>query len=110
MRIMLVVGAIALVTTVGTVAADQTWTGQISDSKCGQSHTAVELGNKKMSDRECAQMCVKNGAQFVLASDSKVYKLTNHDADLAAHAGQPVTIAGNLTGDTIWVTTINQAR
>ena len=109
MRTMLFVGAIAFATTVGTIAADQSWTGQISDSKCGVSHMPAEAG-KKMSDRECAQLCVKNGAQYVLVSEGKVYKLTNHDADLAVHAGHPVTVGGNLTGDTIRVSTIALAR
>jgi hypothetical protein len=109
MRIILFVGAIAFATNVGTVAADQNWTGQISDSKCGLSHTAAEHG-KKMSDRECAQVCMKSGAQYVLVSEGKVYKLTNHDADLAAHAGHTVTVGGNLTGETIRVSTIVLAR
>jgi hypothetical protein len=35
------------------IAADQTWTGTISDSMCGASHKSVtEHGGKKMSDRD----------------------------------------------------------
>jgi hypothetical protein len=109
MRTILFVGAIAFATTVGTFTADQSWTGQISDSKCGLSHKAAEHG-KRMSDRECAQLCVKNGAQYVLVSEGKVYKLTNHDADLAAHAGHTVTVGGNLVGDTVRVSTIVLSR
>ena len=41
-------------------AADQTWTGKISDSMCGAKHnTAAEHAGKKMSDRDCALACVK---------------------------------------------------
>lgn len=109
MRTTLFVVALAFATTVGAFAADQSWTGQISDSTCGSSHMAAKHG-KKMSDRECAQLCVKSGAKYVLVSEGKVYKLTNHDADLAAHAGHTVTVGGNLTGDTIRVSTIVQAR
>jgi hypothetical protein len=109
MRTTLFVGAIAFATTVGAFAADQSWTGQISDSKCGISHMAAKHG-KKMSDRECAQLCVKSGAQYVLVAEGKVYKLTNHDADLSTHAGRTVTVGGNLAGDTIRVSTIAMAR
>jgi hypothetical protein len=70
MRTMLFVGAIAFASTVGAFAADQNWTGQISDSKCGISHMAAEHG-KKMSDRECAQLCVKSGAKSVLVSEGQ---------------------------------------
>jgi len=108
MRTILFGGVIALVTTVAAIGADQTWTGQISDSKCRASHVAAAHG-KKMSDRACAQACVKGGAQYVMVSDGKVYKLMNHDADLAAHAGHKVTLTGNLNGDTIRVSTIMQA-
>src|ERR1035438_4180447 len=41
-------------------AADQTWTGKISDSMCGATHqSATEHGGKKMSDRDCTLACVK---------------------------------------------------
>src|ERR1700693_4090562 len=43
-----------------TSAADQTWTGKISDSMCGAKHnTSAEHGGKKMSDRDCTLACVR---------------------------------------------------
>jgi hypothetical protein len=39
-------------------------------------------------------------------SDGKVYKLTNHDADLRAHAGHTVKLTGALTGESIRVAKI----
>ena len=35
--------------------------------------------SSKMTDRECIQACTAKGAQYVLVSEGKVYKLTNHD-------------------------------
>ena len=64
---------------------------------------------KKMSDRDCALACAAKGAQLVLVSDGKIYKLTNHDADLRAHAGHTVKLTGALTGESIRVTKIEMA-
>jgi hypothetical protein len=98
-----------LLATVPLSAAEQTWTGHISDSLCGAKHMAVEHGKKIMSDRECAQACAQKGAEYVLVADGKVYKLRNHDADLRANAGHGVNLTGDLNGDTIRVTKITMA-
>jgi len=88
------------------IAAEQTWTGQISDSMCGAKHAVAEHGKKKMSDRECVQACIKKGARHVLVADGKVYKLINHDADMAAHAGHTVRLTGDLNNETIRISKI----
>jgi hypothetical protein len=80
------------------LAADQTWSGTVSDSMCGLKHTMSEHG-KNMADRECTQMCASHGAQYVLVVDGKVYKLRNHDADLKIHAGHLVSLTGDLESD-----------
>jgi hypothetical protein len=84
-------------------AADQTLRGTISDSMCGVTHK--DMG-KKMTDRECTQMCAAKGAQYVLVADGKLYKLTNHNADLKSHAGHVVNLTGDVKGDTIRVSKI----
>jgi hypothetical protein len=108
MRTVLVAGIATLLLGVGAAAADATWTGQISDSRCGAKHTDAKRG-KKMSDRDCALACAAQGAQFVLVSDGTVYKLMNHDADLRAHAGHTVKVTGTLTGESIRVAKIEMA-
>ncbi|HEV3061209.1 MAG TPA: DUF5818 domain-containing protein [Vicinamibacterales bacterium] len=92
------------------VAAEQSWTGQISDSKCGTKHSPAEHGKKSLSDRECALVCAQKGAEYVLVADGKVYKLRNHDADLKAHAGDTVKVAGELSGETIRVSKIEMSK
>jgi len=87
----------------GVLAADQTWTGAISDKMCGANHKAMSA---KMTDRECTQACTKGGAQYVVVTDGKVYQLTNHDADLRTHAGHTVNLTGDLKGDSIRVSKI----
>ena len=89
-------------------AAEQTWTGKISDSNCGATHkSAAEHGGKAMTDRQCAQACVKSGATYVFVNDGNVYKIQNQDfAGLPVHAGHTVTLKGEMKGDTINVSSI----
>jgi hypothetical protein len=50
------VGAISLLIATGAFAAEQTWTGTISDKMRGADHK--KMGGK-MSDRECTLACVE---------------------------------------------------
>jgi hypothetical protein len=109
MRLVLSSLVAGLLATVPTFADQQTWTGQISDSKCGATHMTGKHG-KNMSDRDCAHACAEKGAQYVLVADGKVYKLTNHDADLKAHAGHTVKLTGEMNGETIRVATIEMVK
>jgi hypothetical protein len=88
----------------GVLAADPTWTGAISDKMCGANHKSM---GARMTDRECTQSCTKGGAPYVLIADGKVYRLTNHDADLRTHAGHTVNLTGELRGDAIRVSKID---
>jgi hypothetical protein len=110
MRIVLSCVVVGLLAIVPVLAAEQMWTGQISDTMCGAKHMPAEHGKKQMSDRDCAQACVQKGAQYVLVVDGKVYRLMNHDADLKAHAGHTVNLTGDLTGDTIRVAKIEMSK
>jgi hypothetical protein len=90
-------------------AADQNWTGKISDSMCGAKHnTSAEHGGKKMSDRDCTLACVKDhSAKYVFVSGGKVYNVANQDlAALQEHAGHTVKLTGEMSGDTITVSKI----
>ena len=99
----------AMVVMVGSVgfAADQTWTGAISDKMCGADHK--KMGGK-MSERDCTLACTKGGASYVLVVDGKVYQLTGHDADLKAHAGHTVNLTGELKGDMIKVSKVEMPK
>jgi hypothetical protein len=82
-------------------AAEQTLAGTISDGMCGAKH-----GMANMSDRDCTQMCASRGAQYVLVSDGKIYKLSNHAGDLKTHAGHTVTVTGEVKADSIKVSKV----
>lgn len=96
MKQLMVVATMVLVGASGAFAADQTWTGKISDSKCGAKHAAGEH-RQKMTDRACTEACVKGGPKYVFASKGKVYQIANQDdADLAMHAGHTVKLTGEI--------------
>jgi hypothetical protein len=88
-----------------TFAADQTWTGQISDSTCGASHkAAIEHAGKNLSDADCTVACVKNGGKYVFVSGGKIYDIANQDlGDLEKHAGHTVKLTGEMKGNAITV-------
>lgn len=89
-------------------AAEQTWTGKISDSICGASHKAtIEHSGKKMTDAECTKACVKEGAKYVFVHKGKVIPIANQDfSGLEEHAGQTVHLTGEMTAGSITVSKI----
>ena len=101
--------ALSVLGAMSVSAADQTWTGKISDSMCGAKHnTSAEHGDKQMSDRDCALACVKgHNAAYVFVTGDKVYKISNQEIGaLQEHAGHTVRLTGEMNGDTITVTKI----
>jgi hypothetical protein len=95
-------------------AADQTWTGQISDSMCGANHSQmIATKNKELRvssgapERDCTLACVKDSGKYVFIRPGKVYKLANQNfAGIAMHAGETVRLTGDLQGDVITVSKI----
>jgi hypothetical protein len=96
--------AITLFAAALAMAADGSWTGYISDSKCG-----VKGANDKAG--ECTTKCVKEGAKYVFVNDTdkKVFVVDAQDK-VAAHAGHHVTVTGTVEGDTLKLTTIDMAK
>jgi hypothetical protein len=89
------------------LAAEQTWTGQISDSLCGAKHEEAAEGQGKMPDRDCTAACVRGGSKYVLVVDGKILQIANQDnKDLATHAGHKVKLTGELKGQSITVSKI----
>ncbi len=103
---MIVTAALALLGT-AAFAADQTWTGTVSDKMCGADHKEMA---GKMSDRDCTLECTKGGAPYALVVEGKVYELAGHEADLRTHAGHNVTVTGELKGDTIRVSKVEMTK
>jgi len=91
------------------IAAEQTFTGQISDSLCKAKHEEAAEDQGKMSDHDCTVACVKGGSKYVLlGADGKVYAIANQDfKDLEKMAGAKVKITGELKNDSISVSKID---
>ncbi len=99
--------ALLLAASAQPFAAEQTWSGQISDSACGAKHEEAAEGQGKMPDRECTEACVRGGSKYVLVVDGKVMQIANQDdKDLATHAGHTVNVTGELKGQAITVSKI----
>jgi hypothetical protein len=72
--------------------------GVISDDDCRARH---DMGSGK-SPAECTRLCTREGGHYVIINGSRMYRLAGRD-DLTMLAGEKVTVAGSLTGDTIQV-------
>ncbi len=79
-------------------AAQQTWTGQISDGMCGADHAG--MGDMGKNPKDCTAACVKGGSKYVFVSTGKVFDIGNQNlGDLSKHAGQKVSLTGDLGSD-----------
>jgi hypothetical protein len=91
---MLAVGCMAF-------SAQHVFYGLVSDSMCGAKHTRASANTVA-----CVKKCVAGGAQYVLVSHGKVYKLTPQDK-FADYAGKRVRVHGTLSGDTLTADTVS---
>jgi hypothetical protein len=85
----------------------QTWSGVLSENKCGASHAAL-ASSLKMTDRECAFHCLKGLAKFVVVDDQKnVIPIANQDfAGIPQRLARPVRVTGVLTDKGIVISRI----
>ncbi len=76
----------------------RTWSGVLSENKCGASHQAIAtpLG---MSERECAFHCLKGLAKYVVVDEhNNVIPIANQDfAGIPNRLARPVRVTGVLT-------------
>lgn len=95
--------SIVLVASALAFAGDGSWTGYITDSKCGvkAAHEGAE---------ECTAKCMKAGAKLVFVDDAdkKVYAIADQEK-ASAHAGHHVAVKGSVEGDTLTIASIDMA-
>ena len=97
-KVLLVIGLYLCSMTVLAVAKDMSWSGWVSDSKCG-----VKGANAEHA--ACAKKCIADGEKPVLVVGEKVYTITNPDT-LVSHAGEKVTVEGDIKGSALTVKTV----
>ena len=106
-KFVLFAAAVLFATAPALMAADKTWTGVLSDSKCAGKHAKAEHGSQQDSDHDCATKCITGGAKHVFVAGGKTYQIANQDfAGLKDHAGHKVALSGEMKGDSITVSKI----
>lgn len=83
---------------VDPTARGQTFSGIITDARCGPRHADSE-----QSASGCARMCVRNGSKYIMVDGDRNYELAGDPLQLDRLAGERVTLIGVLSGDTIKV-------
>src|SRR5262245_49812121 len=107
MRNTLLAVFIACLGSAPSAQSPQTWSGVVSDSKCGASHASV-AGSMGMTERECAFHCLKGLAKYVLVDDQQtIIPIANQDfAGLPLRLARPVRITGIMTDKGIQISRI----
>ena len=90
-----------------TLAANQTFTGTITDDMCGGSHKAMNMG----VDEKCVIECVHGGAKYALWDGKDTYVLSDQKS-AAKFPAKKVIVKGTLDtkAKTIQVSSIEPAK
>jgi len=88
-------------------AADQTFTGTVTDSMCGGNHKGMNMG----ADDKCVTECVKAGAKYTLWDGKENYALSDQTT-AGKFPAKKVKVTGTLdaASKTIQVTSIVAAK
>jgi hypothetical protein len=109
MNLKALVTVAALTLAAPAMAADMSWTGQISDAMCGASHK--EMAKSGETDKQCTLGCAKEDGSFVFVTGGKVYEITNPRLKaIEEHAGETVKVTGTLKGDKITISKVEAAK
>ena len=89
------------------LAADQTFTGTITDSMCGGNHKSMNM----VTDEKCVLECARAGAKYALWDGKATYVLSDQTG-AAKFAARKVTVTGTLDAKakTIQVSSIGAAK
>jgi hypothetical protein len=92
-KVLLVIGLYLCSMTVLAAAKDMSWSGWVSDSKCGAKGANAEHA-------ACAKKCIGEGAKPVLVTDKdmKVVAIDNPDS-VMAHLAHHVEVTGTMNAD-----------
>lgn len=92
-----------LTLTMWAAPKDQSWTGWISDSKCGAKGASA-------SHAACAKKCIAAGEKPVLVSDNdqKVVPIDNPDS-VKDQEGQHVKVSGTMANGSVHIDKVQPA-
>lgn len=63
-----------------------------------------------VSPAQCTRECVKQGSDYALVSNGKVYTLKGDAKQIDKYAGQKVSVSGSVSGNVIIVSSISPAK
>jgi hypothetical protein len=93
-----------MITLILALTLSETFTGVVTDTMCGATHTMM----KGQPDEKCVRMCTKGSDQYALSDGENVFKLSDQTKP-AKFAAQKVKVTGTLDKktNTIKVTSID---
>lgn len=108
MKTFLLLAGIGSLLPLGAMA--ESWTGVLSDSRCGAKHEALSA-----ADVKCMQACIKKGATPVLLTGGKMYTISSaSNEQVTPHIGEKVNVTGKVEkdrgGDFITIESIAKAE
>jgi hypothetical protein len=86
----------------GNSSSQKSLTGTVSDTMCGAKHVTSNAA-------ACTRKCVGTGSGYALVVGDKVYALQGANDQLDKYAGEPVTITGDISGNTVKVASVKAA-
>lgn len=86
-----------------TSHSGSSFSGMITDSRCGARH----MRNSHLNSTECARECVRRGASYILVDGDRRYTLIGNDFAISQLAGERAKITGTRQGDAIVVDAAN---
>src|SRR3974377_2442504 len=87
-------------------ATTQTLTGVITDDMGGKKHPMIP----GKPDSECIRACVKAGSHYALLVGDKLYALKDDAKQFDQLAGKKVKVSGEVSGMSIAVDSVAQAK
>lgn len=103
MKRLLLAVALAALMIPGVFAAGMkgSWTGWVSDAKCGASKT----------DADCVKKCEDAGSALVFVNDKdkSVLQVSNQDI-LKGHEGHHIKVKGSVDGDIMTITSVSMMK
>jgi hypothetical protein len=88
-----------------SASGDAIFTGLVTDDICGAKHK-----DQAKNPSDCARMCVRNGAKYLLVNGDKTYSLEGDNAQLDQLAGQRASVVGTLDGRNIKVASVSSGQ
>lgn len=79
--------------------AQATFSGMITDSYCGARH----MRHSNLTPAECASLCIRSSAGYILVDGDRRYKLTGANEALKKLLGTRARVSGTREGNTITV-------